>query len=66
MGGGELKAQLGAGDGGAGRLHDQREVGGLDGALQPVPLRAGNAAEVGGGCTPQIEDDEPEVGVAGE
>lgn len=63
---GELKAQLGAGDGGAGRLHDQREIGGLDGALQPIPLRTGNAPEIGGGRASEIENDEPEVGVAGE
>jgi hypothetical protein len=63
---GEFEAELGAGDAGAGCLDDEGEAGGFDGALQAVPVGGWRAAEVGVGGAAQIEDDEAEVGVAGE
>ena len=52
--------------GGARRDHDEGEVGGFDGALEAIPETGGRAAEFALGGVAQIEDDEAEVGVAGE
>lgn len=62
----EDEAELGARDGGTRCEDDEGEVGGLDGPLETIPVRAGDAAEVGRGGVAEIEDDEAEVGIARE
>lgn len=59
-------AQLGAGNDGRGGKNKQGGVGLLEGALQPIPRGGGNAAEIARGGVAEIEEDELQVGVAGE
>lgn len=63
--GAEFEAHLCARHGGARGRDDQREVGGLHGTLQPVPLLGGESPQIGGGRAAEIEDDEAEIGVPG-
>ena len=62
----ELETHLRARNRGAGSFHDEHEIGGFDGALQAIPLRTGNAAQIRFGSATEIEDDEAEIGVTGE
>lgn len=45
---------------------DQREIRGLYGALQTIPLLGGDPPQIDGGRAAEIEDDETEIGIAGE
>ncbi len=64
--GGEFEAESGAGNEGAGGDDKQGQFGVLDGALEAIPERGGNAAQVAEGRAAEIEHDEAEVGIAGE
>ena len=66
MGRGELETHLSARDAGAWCFNDEREIGGFDGALEAVPLRAGNPTEIGFRGAAKIENDKTKVGIARE
>lgn len=62
----ELEAEIGAGDGGEGGEGEEGDSRGLQHAVEAVPLRASDAAELGCGVAVEIEAEEREVAVAQE
>ena len=57
---------MGAGDHRARGEDEAGDAGGLDGALEAIPLRGGDAAEFGVGIAAEVEDDEREIAIAQE